>query len=659
MSTPDRLPRRVKDAASQVKKLRGWAASDATVAEPLVDALVEVTALRLLAHEFTEAGPDAQDALTRANALVAQHGAVGPFTPVDDGVRFVTATTQLALLQAGLGQASAAGQMAAAARGWMRLLPHVDLTPYLSARTATWQLQARAAGAWADGDLSTANAFADAAVLRAREGGLAADEDAPALVDALLLAGNVRWAAGVPGDAIAFAREAVHLAHRGLAAQVARGQAAPGQASRFVAPVLRAGSDLADRLLATGALGEAIAERRSLVAALDGARSACGETAWDAEVRARADLARDLITATDADAVPEAGRAAEQAAALATAESRAGDHLAAQFAAITALASALLLVDEPHDARDALAALFDRYGSLRRPEGLSAWLAVATLTRAEAERAVGDAEASERSLRSFHEQMKELRSAAAGTHAHPADPALALAAARQVTLLSAGPAPHWDNLPDEESLASSTRAHRTVSDATAPVAAAPDEITQAPPDAATPSRPVPEPPADQPSTGDALTPAGAESPSTVAAPPPVPAPEPAPEPPAPELITEAPPSPRPFPSPQPGPAPVEPEPEQGESPLPREAESAPTSGVEGAAAAAAAARASGDRKEILATARALVEALRPHAQADITQMPALISALEDLGDAMFRAGDWWGSRAPKKEAKALAKQLGR
>ena len=76
MTTPDSHPRRLKDAASQVKKLRGWAGSDATVAEPLVDALLEATALRLLAHDYADAAPDAQDALTRANGLVAQHGAV-------------------------------------------------------------------------------------------------------------------------------------------------------------------------------------------------------------------------------------------------------------------------------------------------------------------------------------------------------------------------------------------------------------------------------------------------------------------------------------------------------------------------------------------------------------------------------------------------------
>lgn len=54
-----------------------------------------------------------------------------------------------------------------------------------------------------------------------------------------------------------------------------------------------------------------------------------------------------------------------------------------------------------------------------------------------------------------------------------------------------------------------------------------------------------------------------------------------------------------------------------------------------------------------------MDVARPLADADVTRTPALIAALEELGEALFRAGDWWGSRAPKKEAKTLARQLGR
>ncbi|HHU38200.1 MAG TPA: hypothetical protein GXZ45_02795, partial [Propionibacterium sp.] len=54
----------------------------------------------------------------------------------------------------------------------------------------------------------------------------------------------------------------------------------------------------------------------------------------------------------------------------------------------------------------------------------------------------------------------------------------------------------------------------------------------------------------------------------------------------------------------------------------------------------------------------VVDELRPLAAADRAWGRDLVSALEELGEAKFRAGDWWGSRAPKKEAKQLAKELG-
>ncbi len=83
----------------------------------------------------------------------------------------------LARVQAGAGQPGPGGQMAAALRGWTRLLPHVDLTPYVGARTATWLLMAEARAALTSGDVGPANTYADAAVARAREGGLAGVDD--------------------------------------------------------------------------------------------------------------------------------------------------------------------------------------------------------------------------------------------------------------------------------------------------------------------------------------------------------------------------------------------------------------------------------------------------------------------------------------------------
>ena len=50
--------------------------------------------------------------------------------------------------------------------------------------------------------------------------------------------------------------------------------------------------------------------------------------------------------------------------------------------------------------------------------------------------------------------------------------------------------------------------------------------------------------------------------------------------------------------------------------------------------------------------------LRPLAENDPAAYgPELVATLQALATARLRGGDWWGSRGPAKEAKALAKQL--
>lgn len=159
-----------KQALSEVKKLRGWLASDPSKHAPLVDALNELTALRLLAHKYEEAVEDAQDAMTQAHKLVMSHGAVGPYTPAEDAGRFLTSMTHVAITQVGLGQPEASGQTAAAVFAWMAQLPLLDLAPEFAPRTATWLLSAVSEGALASGDNSRAGAYADAAAARAAEG---------------------------------------------------------------------------------------------------------------------------------------------------------------------------------------------------------------------------------------------------------------------------------------------------------------------------------------------------------------------------------------------------------------------------------------------------------------------------------------------------------
>ncbi|GAA3702352.1 hypothetical protein GCM10022204_19250 [Microlunatus aurantiacus] len=68
----------------------------------------------------------------------------------------------------------------------------------------------------------------------------------------------------------------------------------------------------------------------------------------------------------------------------------------------------------------------------------------------------------------------------------------------------------------------------------------------------------------------------------------------------------------------------------------------------------------GDRKEARALNEQVVELLRPRAEQDLAEYgPRLLYALEELSGARLRGGDLWGSRAPAKEAKTLAKTLGR
>lgn len=637
-SPTDQHARQLKELASQVKKLRGWVTSDPGKAEPLVDALNELTALRLVAHRHLEAAADAQDALTRANRLVAEHGAVGPFTPVDDGVRFVTATTHLACAQSGAGNAVPGAQLAQAALGWMALLPHVDLVPYLGPRTATWLLMAQASGAAASGDLGAANAFADAALARATEGGLSSGDDAPVLVDALRLAADLRWTAGIAGDAVQLSREAVSAATE-VAAPVLHGDARAADAwtQRVLPPWIAGHRDLADRLFGAGDTEGALAERRHLAERLDAHAGRLGEMGRAASTTTLADLAWDLLALERVDeALDAAGRAAEAAGALVAGESVAGEHLDAQFAAVTALARALLAQGEPTEAAEALGSLHDRYASLRKPAGVEAALAVATLVQADVSRALGDPSASERSLRDFHTLMTSLRAAAPASGLFADVPNLAYARdrARGVATRSPLPSPSWTDLPDAASLAAATRSALPLPEPEPVIVPGPV------------STPVPPP-------AVAVEPVRAE-PEAVVAPTPVergPAPEP--------VIASEPVAPEPVLAPAPAAAPTTPEADVASEPEPAVVAASAADELESARATLADAKASGNRQQVLAAATALVAALRPLAEAEPGRHgAALVGALEDLGDAKFRAGDWWGSRAPKKEAKQLARTLG-
>ena len=256
----DTHARAVKRLDSQARKLRAWVTSDAAHLSDFVDVLLELTALRLSEGAFSEAVADAQEALAQANALVLEHGAPGPFTPADDAVRFVTATTHVSVLQRGVGQVEAAGQTAEAALAWLARLPHLAIGADLAPRTTAWLLGSLGRAALAGGDVDRANAWADAALLRARHA------DAAVTADALTLVAECRWAGRLPQDAVAAAAEA-----RALRAEVAEPVLAasigvkPALVERLVTPLVAASADLAARQTAVGDAAGAAAERAALV----------------------------------------------------------------------------------------------------------------------------------------------------------------------------------------------------------------------------------------------------------------------------------------------------------------------------------------------------------------------------------------------------------
>ncbi len=73
-----------------------------------------------------------------------------------------------------------------------------------------------------------------------------------------------------------------------------------------------------------------------------------------------------------------------------------------------------------------------------------------------------------------------------------------------------------------------------------------------------------------------------------------------------------------------------------------------------------AAKSQGDRKTARALNERVVELLRPRTEQDLAEYgPRLLYALEELSSARLRAGELFASRGPAREAKALAKSLGR
>ncbi|MCA0296120.1 MAG: hypothetical protein LCH96_12615 [Actinobacteria bacterium] len=267
--------------ASDVKRLRVAAMSDPQRADELADALVEQTGAALGAWDDADAAATAPEAAVLAARALAARGATGPYASLADAVRFFTATTQLAAVQAGAGHTDAAGRTLDGLDAWRPQVSRLPLADNLPDAVALWLLVARARVALAT-DVALANALADAAELRLHAG------SAPAYVALAvhLVTADARWAGGRPESALTHHRLALDT-HRAATDDPAAARR-PAVAKVSLAPVPAVYETYADRLAATGDLTGAIALRRAELAVLG--------TFGGADAFARTELARTLAT---------------------------------------------------------------------------------------------------------------------------------------------------------------------------------------------------------------------------------------------------------------------------------------------------------------------------------------------------------------------------
>jgi hypothetical protein len=291
----DSYAQRGKTLTSSAQRLRGWVGSDPSKAPELADALVQLTAHRLLGHGYGAAAADAQEAVRRAAELLAAQGPIGPYTSIRDAARYVTAVIQFGAIQAGLGMPDAA-QRTIDSLGNIHDQLGDGLLRQLEPQTVIWALLCSARAALVAGDVAAANAYADAARARLAESGLGAEPDAAYLsIDVDRLVSDSRWAAGRSEEAIA-ALYAAKVRHEdvvdGRLQEPAR--LSPALLERLAEPLFGLHRDLADRLVATGDVDLGLATRRRLVELLRGVTARLGDP-WSGQLAsALSDLARDL-----------------------------------------------------------------------------------------------------------------------------------------------------------------------------------------------------------------------------------------------------------------------------------------------------------------------------------------------------------------------------
>jgi hypothetical protein len=303
-----------KELGSLVQRLRGWVGSDPSRTPELADALIQLTAHRLLGHGYAAAAEDAQDAVRRAAELLAAKGPIGPYTSVSDAARYVTAVVHMAAIQAGLGLPDAGGRTLESLKDIQEQLGE-RLLRQLQPQTAIWALSCSARAALALGDVAAANAGADAALARLSESGLEHDADSQYLaMDVDWLVSDCRWAAGRVEEAVAFlhgAKARYEDVVDGRLEQPAR--ISPGLLDRLAEPQFSLYRTMADRVAAIGELDIRLMIRRRLIELLRGLTGRLGDPARLQLASALTDLGNDLL---EYGRVDEANAAAAEAAAI-------------------------------------------------------------------------------------------------------------------------------------------------------------------------------------------------------------------------------------------------------------------------------------------------------------------------------------------------------
>jgi hypothetical protein len=316
----DSYAQRAKALASQVQRLRGWVGSDPSRAPELADALVELTAHRLLGHGYGAAAADAQESVRRAGELLAASGPIGPYTSIKDAARYVTAVVHLATIQAGMGMPDAAGRTIELLQDIREQLREHRLEIPLQPETAIWALWCTSRAALASGDVAAANAYADAAFIRLAESDLGSDPDANYLaMDVNRLVSDSRWAAGRAEEALSYlhaAKDHYDAAVGGRLDEPRR--LSPALLERFAEPLFALYRDMADRLVAMDEVDLGLATRRRLIELLRGLTGRLNDLVPAQLAAALADLAQDL---SKLDRLEEADAASAEAAAIMSQES--------------------------------------------------------------------------------------------------------------------------------------------------------------------------------------------------------------------------------------------------------------------------------------------------------------------------------------------------